>query len=233
MRIHNWHLPFLLLVSALLLTAFLIGHDDDPAAPSFNPALPVRPSTSPVVVPEKHQVALVTNSTQGTRSQENEMQALDKRIALRRKKMAGSHYATPHEYDSMSLKTLKELAKKGDVFAMLQLGEQFYSEGAELRSNPEYETVDNKLVAKQYFADAVAAGHIHIADILVAKYVEENNLVDAYAWHLLSKRFKDVGIDELYRRDSIYAGLSNEQINEANIKFAALWQQATRRFQAK
>ncbi|MDC8756401.1 hypothetical protein [Janthinobacterium fluminis] len=112
--------------------------------------------------------------------------------AARRQKMAALGYMVPPDYYSKDLKTLRMLAKGGDAYAMVHLGEKYYFELNGNKANPEYDSgTDYALAAKQSFKEALAAGNIRSAGIIAELYLQENNLAEAYAWHLVSERMGD------------------------------------------
>jgi hypothetical protein len=151
--------------------------------------------------------------------------------ATRRHKMESRHYGTPPEYYGMSLVALNELAKHGDVFALLQLGEQYASESMELRRQPGFDTSEEaKTLAKRYFTDALAHGHLGAASVLSRMALEENNPVDAYAWNLLSTRLQDQAGAEWFRKSPAFANLSEQQKQLAAEKVPKLYEIASKGF---
>jgi hypothetical protein len=145
-------------------------------------------------------------------------------IIARQKKMESLGYGSPPEYYEMDLKTLKRLAKQQDVFALLQLAEQYYNEERRLSSDPEFpKNEDPKQLAKQYLANAAGAGHSRAAAILARHYFDENDQVNAYAWRLVSEQIGD-GSNPVWGPDTNqFAGLSDAQIKLARARFDGIW----------
>jgi hypothetical protein len=110
----------------------------------------------------------------------------------RRKKMNDLGYMVPTDYYTKDLKTLKQLAKSGDAYAMVHLGEKYYFELNGQTTNPEFEQgVDYPAAAKQSFKDALVAGNVRSAGIIAELYFQEKNSTEAYAWHLISDQLGD------------------------------------------
>ncbi|MYM29804.1 hypothetical protein GTP58_15845 [Duganella sp. CY15W] len=110
----------------------------------------------------------------------------------RKQRMQAQGYPTPDAYFEMDLKQLNALADKGDVYAMLQLGEQYYNESASLQWDQDYNfNADPQQLGKQYLGDAAIAGHLHTGLVLAQKYLNDQQPDEAYAWLLLSKRLGD------------------------------------------
>jgi hypothetical protein len=106
--------------------------------------------------------------------------------------MAALGYMVPPDYYGKDLKTLRQLAKGGDAYAMVHLGEKYYFELNGNKSNPEYENgTDYPAAAKESFKLALAAGNIRSAGIISELYLQENNAVEAYAWHIVSEKMGD------------------------------------------
>jgi len=145
-------------------------------------------------------------------------------IIARQKKMESLGYGSPPEYYEMDLKTLKKLAKQQDVFALLQLAEQYYNEERRLSSDPEFpRNEDPKQLAKQYLANAAGAGHSRAASILARHYFEENDPVNAYAWRLVSEQIGD-GTNPVWGADTNqFANLSDAQVRLARTRFDGIW----------
>ncbi len=150
----------------------------------------------------------------------------------RRKKMETQGYATPPHYYQMSVKALADLADKGDVYAMLQLGEQYYSENDALERDPDYRTDRHaRQIGKEYLENASVAGHTQAAVIVSRKYMEEGKPVDAYIWTQLAEK--------LGNRQAVDLGqqalrvLTPQQKEMAEIKLNELYYRATQRFTQK
>lgn len=135
--------------------------------------------------------------------------------AARRKKMADLGYLLPPEYYNKDLKTLRKLAKAGDAFAMMHMGEKYYFEMNGQTNHPEYEsTMDYANAAKQSFKDALAAGNIRSAGIIAELYFQEKNTTEAYAWHLVSDQLGDSISADWFRRTDM-AMQASEAIKQA------------------
>lgn len=154
----------------------------------------------------------------------------DELAATRRQKMKALGYATPDQYYMMSLGQLEALAKKGDAYAMAQLGEQYYSEVEFIKNDKDFDRNENaKKAALNYFEGAFLAGYTHLASVISLKMIEENNLIDAYAWNLVSKSFNDHANDALYEKYSPFANMTEMQKAAAQAKFDAIWQRLVER----
>lgn len=154
------------------------------------------------------------------------------RIEQRKERMKAKGIDTPPEYDTMDLKTLHSQAKRGDLFAMLQLAEQYAEEADALESDPAFDVKQSpNALSKKYLADAMAAGHNHSAAVLAKKHAEEHNPVDAYAWHMLSERLGDTSNTTLFRQSNTFGNLSYEQRQVAERKAAELFKLKMKRFE--
>lgn len=134
--------------------------------------------------------------TPGANSQagmpEPEKEVVSAAELARRQKMQSLGYMVPTEYYTKDLKTLRQLAKSGDAYAMVHLGEKYAFELNGQTSNPEFEQgVDYAKAAKQSFKDALVAGNIRSAGIIAELYFQEQNVTEAYAWHLVSDQLGD------------------------------------------
>ncbi|WP_332851463.1 hypothetical protein [Duganella sp. S19_KUP01_CR8] len=110
-----------------------------------------------------------------------------KLLEERKLRMKQGGYFTPEEYFSLPLAELNRRAKAGDLYAMLQLAQQYYYESAALQSSDGFDTEANpKELGRQYFADAAVAGHIQIIAVLVQLYDAEGDAGKAYAWELFA-----------------------------------------------
>lgn len=138
------------------------------------------------------------------------------RVARRRAKMAAAQYETPPQYYTMSLAQLQKLAGKGDVFAMIQLGEQYAFEQEALEFDPAFDVrADPKGVSKHFFIQAIGRGYTHLASVLASQALEGGNLVEAYSWHLLAESYNDVSDGESHRRKAAFLSMSQEQTTSA------------------
>ena len=121
-----------------------------------------------------------------------EKEVISSAEAARRQKMEALGYMVPTDYYGKDVKTLRAMARRGDAFAMVHLGEKYYFELNGNKSNPDYDSkTDYPSAAKQSFKEALAAGNIRSAGIISELYLQENNVVEAYAWHIVSEQMGD------------------------------------------
>lgn len=107
----------------------------------------------------------------------------------RKLRMKQGGYYTPEEYFSLPLAELNRRAKAGDLYAMLQLAQQYYYESDALQSREGFDAgADAKALGRQYFADAAVAGHVQIIAVLVQLYEAEGDTANAYAWELFGQQ---------------------------------------------
>ena len=150
--------------------------------------------------------------------------------AARRKKLHDLGYMVPPEYYEKNLKTLKQMAKKGDAYAMVHLGEKYYFELNGQTQHPEYESnVDYNRAAKQSFQDALAAGNVRSAGIIAELYFQEKNSLEAYAWHLVSGRLGDDISAEWFSRTDMALQASLELKQAAERRAAEILEEMKRR----
>lgn len=143
--------------------------------------------------------------------------------AARRKKMEALGYMVPPAYYNKNLATLRDMARQGDAYALVHLGEKYYFELNGQKANPEYDpAMDYPAAAKKSFSEALAVGNIRSAGIISELYLQENNAVDAYAWHLLSRRLGDSISAEWFEKTTTYANLSEQQKQQALAKLPDL-----------
>ena len=130
-------------------------------------------------------------------------------IVQREKTMRALMIASPPQYYTMALATLRELARTGDADAMLQLAQQLSNEEARLRADPDFPAgADARALARQYLADALLAGRIRAAALLSRQLFDANQVGDAYAWRLVSEQLGD-GVNPAWGADTNqFAGLS-------------------------
>lgn len=138
----------------------------------------------------------------------------EQRARERKLLMERNHYSTPPAYFTMSLHELQERAKQKDVFALLQLGEQYWSESEEIANDPAY---DKELSPKQNAINMMIAaagqGHSKAAALVSNMYASQGADIDAYVWSLVSERMGD---SSLQAQRSIYEErLSSNQRAEA------------------
>lgn len=145
-------------------------------------------------------------------------------VIARKKKMQALMTGSPPHYYTMKLGELRELALSGDADAMMQLAEQYANEDGRIRSDPDYPVGENpRDLAKKYLSDAFAAGRTRAAALLSKQLFEENQLVDAYAWRLVSERAGD-GVNSVWGRDTNqFAALSDSEKTAAGAKAVVLF----------
>ena len=143
-------------------------------------------------------------------------------IIERAKRMAQGKYSTPEEYFTKGIKELTILAEEGDVYAMLQLGEQYSSELTNLTNNfspAAYQNPNER--ANQYFEQALLAGFTHGAAVIAYKESQNNHFVDAYAWDRVAQALNDPDRNAMYDSAQIFSGLSDADKELAERKFRA------------
>ncbi len=152
-----------------------------------------------------------------------EKEVISAEEAARRKKMEALGYMVPPSYYNKSLATLREMARRGDAYALVHLGEKYYFELNGQKSNPDFDPAMNyPAAARNAFSEALAVGNIRSAGIISELYLQENNVVDAYAWHLLSKRLGDSISAEWFEKTTAYASLNEQQKQQALAKIQNL-----------
>ncbi|MEC5164265.1 MULTISPECIES: hypothetical protein [unclassified Janthinobacterium] len=110
-------------------------------------------------------------------------------ILERKERMKKGGYFTPEEYFSMSLTQLTARAKSGDMYARLQLAQQYYFESNSLAFEEGFDFDTNSAeLGKKYFSDAAVAGHVLITSVLIQLYDAEGDALHAYAWQLFADR---------------------------------------------
>lgn len=134
----------------------------------------------------------------------------------RRKKMEDLGYMVPTDYYNKDLKTLKAMAKAGDAYAMVHLGEKYAFELNGQVNNPEFEKgMDYPAASKQAFKDALVAGNIRSAGIIAELYLQEKNAPEAYAWHLVSEQLGDSISADWFKRTDMAQQASEQLKKEA------------------
>lgn len=129
--------------------------------------------------------------------------------AARRQKMEKLGYMLPPDYYRKDLASLKKLAQAGDGFAMMHLGERYYFELNGQPQHPDYDAkLDYRELARQEFMASLVAGKVRPAGIISELYLQEHNVVDAYAWHLLSDKLGDSISADWFRRTRDYQTLT-------------------------
>lgn len=109
------------------------------------------------------------------------------RHEAREKRMAQGGYGTPAEYFYLPLTKLKELASNGDIYALLQLGQQYWDEPNVIASEAGFDTSapPNKL-AVEYLSRAVMAGATQPA-LTLATRLSASDPTESYAWALFAE----------------------------------------------
>ncbi|MBB3118408.1 hypothetical protein FHS03_001439 [Massilia violacea] len=132
-------------------------------------------------------------------------------IERRKEQMKEGGYYTPEEYFTLPLKELQKRAKAGDIYALLQLGQQYYYEGPALLEEDGYQLdEDPRFVGKRHFADAAVGGHGQMPAVLAQLYAAEGDMVNAYAWRLFGEQ-----LGEHYAKPLDISKLNNQQQNLA------------------
>ncbi|NVE00315.1 hypothetical protein [Massilia sp. BJB1822] len=132
-------------------------------------------------------------------------------IERRKEQMKEGGYYTPDEYFTLPLKELQKRAKAGDIYALLQLGQQYYYEGPALLEEDGYKLdEDPRFVGKRHFADAAVGGHGQMPAVLTRLYAAEGDMVNAYAWQLFGEQ-----LGEHYAKRLDISQLNNQQQNLA------------------
>ncbi len=143
--------------------------------------------------------------------------------AARRQKMEKLGYMLPPDYYRKDLASLKKLAKTGDGFAMMHLGERYYFELNGQPQHPDYDAkLDYRDLARQEFMASLVAGKVRPAGIISELYLQEHNVVDAYAWHLLSDKLGDSISAEWFKRTRDYQALTENDKQLAQARLAEI-----------
>lgn len=143
----------------------------------------------------------------------------------RRQKMEKLGYMLPPDYYRKDLASLKKLAKSGDGFAMMHLGERYYFELNGQPQHPDYDArLDYRELARQEFMASLVAGKVRPAGIISELYLQEHNVVDAYAWHLLSDKLGDSISADWFRRTRDYQALTDNDKQLAQVRLNEIQQ---------
>ncbi|WP_332854862.1 hypothetical protein [Duganella sp. S19_KUP01_CR8] len=140
--------------------------------------------------------------------------SLEERIRVRKVRMEKNGYSTPPEYYAMSLQELHIRAKQNDVYALLQLGEQYWSESEELVDAPSFDkALPPKDNAIKWMTAAVGQGHSRAATLVSLMYESQGQELQAYTWALISERMGDLSIQD--HRKGFEAQLTENQRYQA------------------
>jgi len=108
-------------------------------------------------------------------------------VSKRKQRMLKAGYFTPEEYFDMPLTELNRLAKKQDIFALLQLAERYYFEHQELQYEDGYDFEHTPTaIGLAYFTKAAELGHGGVLPSLIKLEQESGDAASAYAWYLFA-----------------------------------------------
>ena len=111
--------------------------------------------------------------------------------------MAQGGYGTPAEYYYLPLTKLKELASNGDIFALLQLGQQYWDEPDAIASEAGFDTsAPPSKLAVEYLSRAVMAGATQPA-LTLATRLAVSEPAESYAWALFAEKLQISGATEM------------------------------------
>lgn len=159
---------------------------------------------------------MLKNSTQPSLAEAPEKEEISPQEAARRKKMEQLGYMVPPDYYTKDLKSLRKMAKAGDAFAMVHIGEKYAFELNGQKDHPEFEPGMNyPEAAKQAFKQALVAGNIRSAGIISELYFNENNALESYAWHIVSEQMGDSISADWFRLNDMSKNASQELKNAA------------------
>lgn len=207
---------------ALVIAGVLVSRQaisDTPAAPTE----PGKDEVRAVHQPEPASTGRSWNAALGLNPfAVGEPVKVDQQILIRERleRMRKGKYNTPEPYYHMSLKQLQQLAHNGDAAAMVQLGEQYSNEAAQLVNDASFDSRKPPAeVSRQYFYAAMQAGYLHAAAVIAAKEIDNNNLVEAWAWDKFSQFTNDPDRAALYHADQQFAGMSAEDKKVAEARY--------------
>ena len=165
----------------------------------------------------------VSASATDSASQTPEKEVITPQEAARRQKMEQLGYMVPPDYYNKDLKTLQKMAKAGDAFAMVHIGEKYAFELNGQTNNPEFDSkIDYASAAKQSFKEALVAGNIRSAGIIAELYFQEKNSMQAYAWHLVSDQMGDSISADWFRSTDMAKNATPELKNAAATRAAQI-----------
>jgi len=143
--------------------------------------------------------------------------------AMRFEKMKRLGYQTPAKYYEMSLGELKALAKNNDPYAMLQLAEQYFSEYDFIKGDPGVDkSREPREIAMENIENAVRVGYTHAATVAAIQMAGENDLIEAYAWHMFAQSFNDHSNDKSFEHDATFAKMTSIDKAEARGRMDAI-----------
>lgn len=123
--------------------------------------------------------------------------AAQQRIELREQRMAQGGYGTPQEYFYLPLAKLREMGARGDIYALLQLGQQYWDEPDTIASQHGLDNgVPAARQAEAYFTQAVMSGATRPALTLASK-LSASDPVESYAWATFAEKLQLQGAPEL------------------------------------
>ncbi|UTY60206.1 hypothetical protein [Massilia sp. erpn] len=202
------------MAAILLYFAWPSGQNTVPAAPSA-PITTAASAAGKTAVPAAPAISGAPDSPSWARSPFGRAVPLaDSRprpIERRKEQMKAGGYYTPEEYFTLPLKELQTRAKAGDIYALLQLGQQYYYEGPALQEEEGYQLdEDPRFVGKRHFAAAAVGGHGQMPAVLAQLYAAEGDMVNAYAWQLFGEQ-----LGEHYAKRLDISKLNNQEQNLA------------------
>nr|WP_315213003.1 hypothetical protein [uncultured Duganella sp.] len=164
--------------------------------------------------------AAATAATQQTRSPfsgaaPTETTIAQQRYDAREKRMAQGGYGTPAEYFYLPLAQLKQLAATGNIYALIQLGQQYWDEPDAIAAQAGFDaSVPPNKLAVAYFSRAVMAGATQPA-LTLATRLSASEPSESYAWALFAEKLQVKGASEL--ASQLRARLSDREIDAARI----------------
>lgn len=212
-------LPTLTAACATLAIAGYIlfnSADSAPAAPTSSYRSELAPSAGPSTASHANGRATGRQGMSpfsGTAANKTAM--TQQRYEAREKRMASGGYGTPAEYFYLPLAKLEELAANGNVFALLQLGQQYWDEPDAITTEAGFNNTapPNKL-AVEYFSRAVMAGATQPA-LTLATRLSASEPSESYAWALFAEKLQIGGAAEM--ASQLRARLSDRDIDAARI----------------
>lgn len=140
-------------------------------------------------------------------------------ILKRKQRMLADSLITPDNYFKMQIRELSELAESGDVFAMLQLGERYWSEADSLAYDPDANLRENpRKIATRYFEDAFRGGAINIPVVVGRCAYESGDIIEAAASDIMARRIGQNANSDIYARSNAFGNLSVEQMTAVGVR---------------